>query len=148
MGFLEVLPVSVGRGTDSPFELVGAPWIDGVALADNLNARRLPGASWTPTRFTPASSKHKNVTCGGVQINLWDRHLCRPTELGIHLADALARLHPAELNADTLQTMKSMIGVETIPAAIARGDAPEKIIASWSADTDAWRKRRAPFLLY
>jgi uncharacterized protein YbbC (DUF1343 family) len=148
VGFLEVLPLSVGRGTDTPFEVIGAPWIDGVALADDLNARRLPGVSFVPTRFTPSSSKHKDAVCGGVQINLWDRRLCRPSEMGIHLAAALAPLHPAQLDAKTLALMDRMIGTAAIPAALAAGGAPEAIIASWAGDVETWRKRRAPFLLY
>ena len=148
IGFLEVLPLSVGRGTDTPFEIVGAPWVDGLALADDLNARRLPGVSFVPTRFTPTFSKHKGAVCGGVQINLWDRRLCRPSELGVHVADALARLFPAQLDAETLASMKGMIGNEAFPAALARGDAPENLIASWEKDVAEWRRRRAPFLLY
>lgn len=148
VGFLEIMPISVGRGTDAPFEVIGAPWIDGVALADNLNARRLPGVSFTPTRFTPVSSKHKGVECGGVQIMLWDRRLCRPSELGIHLADALARLFPEQMDAKTLGLMQTMIGNASIPAALAKGTPPEEIIASWSKDVDAWLTRRKPFLLY
>lgn len=148
IGFLEGLPLSVGRGTDMPFEILGAPWIDGLVLADRLNKLRLPGVSFVPTRFTPTSSNYKGTLCGGVQINLWDRRICRPSELGIYVIDALTRLYPAKLSATTLYDMRSMVGNETIPAAIARGDAPETIIASWSADIETWRKRRAPFLLY
>lgn len=148
IGFLEVLPVSVGRGTDTPFEVVGAPWINPLALADDLNARRLPGVSFVPVRFTPASSKHAKMPCGGVQVNLWDRRVCRPSVLGIHVADALARRYPDRLPADVLATMKGMIGNTVIPAALARHDAPETIIASWAADVETWRARRAPFLLY
>ncbi len=148
IGFLEVLPLSVGRGTDMPFEILGAPWINGLALADNLDARRLPGVSFVPVRFTPASSKHKGVLCGGVQVNLWDRRICRPSELGIHVLDALARLYPKELNAQTLATTGRMIGTAAIPKAIASGTPPAQIIASWTDDVEAWRRRRAPFLLY
>jgi uncharacterized protein YbbC (DUF1343 family)/CubicO group peptidase (beta-lactamase class C family) len=148
IGFLEGLPLSVGRGTDMPFEILGAPWIDGAVLADRLNQRRLPGVSFVPARFTPTSSKHKGKLCGGVQVNLWDRRICRPSELGIYVIDALARLYPEKLPAPTLSEMRDMIGNDTIPAAIARGDAPEAIIASWSADIATWRKRREGFLLY
>ncbi len=148
VGFLEGLPLSVGRGTDTPFEVVGAPWIDPLALADDLNARRLPGVSFVPARFTPASSVHKGVLCGGVQINLWDRRICLPSALGIHLADALVRLYGNKLPPAVLARMAPMVGRDTIPAALARGESPETIIASWAADGEAWRARRAPFLLY
>jgi uncharacterized protein YbbC (DUF1343 family) len=148
VGFLENLPLSVGRGTDMPFEIIGAPWIDANALEANLSARRLPGVSFIPVRFTPTSSKHKDIVCNGVQINLWDRRLCRPSELGIHLADALARLYPATLTPEVLLGMRNWIGNSAIPQAIARGTAPSEIIRSWEPDVDAWLKRRQPFLLY
>ncbi len=148
VGFLEGLPLSVGRGTDTPFEILGAPWVDGVALADRLNRSGLPGVAFAPVRFTPASSNYKGRQCGGVRIRLYDRRVLRPSALGIHLIDGIVRGHPAKLSTVTLQEMSSMVGNETIPAAVARGDAPEKIIASWSADVENWRKRRAPFLLY
>jgi uncharacterized protein YbbC (DUF1343 family) len=148
VGFLENLPLSVGRGTDMPFEIIGAPWIDGNALEANLAARRLPGVSFIAVKFTPTSSKHKDTVCSGVQINLWDRRLCRPSELGIHLADALARLYPTTLTPEVLMGMRNWIGNRAIPAAIARGTAPDEIIRSWGPDVDAWLKRRQPFLLY
>lgn len=148
IGFLEGLPLSVGRGTDMPFEILGAPWIDGTVLADRLSQRRLSGVSFVPVRFTPTSSNYKNKPCGGVQVNLWDRRICRPSELGIYVIDALARLYPDKLPATTLYDMRSMVGNEAIPAAIARGDAPDAIIASWSADVEKWRKRREGFLMY
>ena len=148
VGFLENLPLSVGRGTDMPFEIIGAPWIDGVALEANLSARRLPGVSFSAVRFTPNFAKHKDVACSGVQINLWDRRLCRPSELGIHLADALARLYSTQLTAEVLGGMQNWIGNRTIPAAISLGTAPADIIRSWEPDVETWMKRRQPFLLY
>ncbi len=148
VGFLEGLPLSVGRGTDTPFEILGAPWIDGVALAANLNARRLPGVTFVPVRFTPASSKHKGVQCGGVQIMLWQRQNFRPSELGIHLADALIRLYPTQLPAQLFGTARTMMGNEAVPAALLAGASPQSIIASWTQDVAVWRDRRAKFLLY
>lgn len=148
VGFLEGLPLSVGRGTDTPFEILGAPWIDGVALAANLNARRLPGVTFVPVRFTPTSSKHKGVVCGGVQIMLWERQNFRPSELGIHLADALIRLYPTQLPATLFGTARTMMGNEAVPAALLAGASPQSIIASWSRDVAVWRDRRAKFLLY
>ncbi len=148
IGYLEFMPISVGRGTDTPFEVVGAPWIDGVALANNLNARRLPGVSFGATRFTPISSKHKGVLCGGIQIMLWDRRIYRPTEIGIHIADALARLFPEHMDAKTLDLMHGLVGNKTIPEAIFKGTPPEEIMAPWANDVATWRTRRAPFLLY
>jgi uncharacterized protein YbbC (DUF1343 family) len=148
VGFLEVLPISVGRGTDTPFELVGAPWLDGAAVAADLNGRRLPGVTWVPTRFTPTSSKFKGIECAGVQIMLWDRSANRPAELGIHLLDAMRRRHNDQLGDKELSAMRGMIGNEATVALLSRNEAPQNIIASWREDVAAWRERRAPFLLY
>ena len=149
VGFLEGLPLSVGRGTDTPFEIIGAPWIDPLALADDLSSRRLPGVSFDPARFTPTSSTHKGALCGGVRINLWDRRICLPSALGIHLADALARRYPEKLPANVLvERMGRMVGRDSVPIALARHDDPNAIIASWAGDVAAWRTRRAPFLMY
>lgn len=148
VGFLEVLPVSVGRGTDTPFEIVGAPWINGPTLTQHLDAFRLPGVSFVATRFTPAASTHKGRVCGGVQVLLWDRGLCRPSELGIHIAHVLARLYPEALAAPTLLGLRGMVGNEAIPRALGRGVPPASLVASWANDVQTWHKRRAPFLLY
>ena len=149
VGFLEVLPLSVGRGTDTPFEHFGAPWItDPAALAADLSARNLPGVTFAPTRFTPASSKFAKTECGGVKVALLDRAVYLPSAMGIHLADALTRHYPQTMTPETVATMRGMIGSKAVCEAISRGDAPAKIIASWAGDVAEWRKRRAPFLMY
>jgi uncharacterized protein YbbC (DUF1343 family)/CubicO group peptidase (beta-lactamase class C family) len=148
VGFLESLPISVGRGTDTPFEILGAPYIDPLALHANLVARKLPGVSFSPTHFTPTGSVHKGKLCGGVQINLWDRKACRPSELGIHIADALARLYPQNITAEELDGMRRMVGTEAMIASIKKATPPKEIIRSWEGDVKTWKQRRAPFLLY
>lgn len=148
VGFLEVLPISVGRGTDTPFELIGAPWLDATTVAADLNARKLPGVSFVPTRFTPTTREFKGVLCQGIQIFLWDRAACRPAELGVQIADAMVRRHPDRLTAKVLSATRGMIGNENAATMLVRGDSPSAIIASWRGDVEAWKKRRAPFLLY
>lgn len=148
VGFLETLPLSVGRGTDTPFEILGAPFIDPNLLTDHLNARRLPGVSFIPVRFTPTGSVHKGKICGGIQINLWDRAACKPSALGIHLLDALLRLFPGNLTPDMLARVRGMIGAQRIIDALIAGQSPKDIIASWGKDVDTWKTRRASFLLY
>jgi uncharacterized protein YbbC (DUF1343 family)/CubicO group peptidase (beta-lactamase class C family) len=148
VGFLETMPLSVGRGTDTPFEILGAPYLDPNALYENLAARNLPGVSFNPVRFTPTSSKHKGVACGGVHINLWDRKACLPSALGIHLADALHRLAPKDLSLEALRTMRGLLGSEAVINAIAAGKPPAEIIAGWSNDVAEWKRRRTPFLMY
>ena len=90
IGAIEATNLSVGRGTDTPFEQVGAPWIDGVQLADALNARAIPGVRFYPVRFTPASSKFANEECQGVFIIVTDRAALRPVRVGVEIASALS----------------------------------------------------------
>ena len=91
VGLLETTNVSVGRGTDTPFEIVGAPWIQGDKLAGELNQRRIPGVRFVPVRFTPKSSVFKEEECGGINIIITDRSAFRPVLTGIEIATALRR---------------------------------------------------------
>jgi uncharacterized protein YbbC (DUF1343 family) len=148
VGLLEVLPLSVGRGTDTPFEIFGAPFIDPVQLAEALIRRNLPGVSFVPVRFTPTSSTHKGKECGGVQINLWNRDTCQPSALGMHLIDVLLRSYPNNLPPSTLTRLRSMIGAQRIVDSLIAGEPVADIIASWANDVATFRRRRQPFLLY
>ena len=89
IGAIETTNISVGRGTDTPFEQFGAPWIDGPALSDALNARRIPGVRFYPVRFTPTSSKYAGEECQGVFLIVTDRVSLRPVRLGIEIAAML-----------------------------------------------------------
>ncbi len=97
VALLEFTNVSVGRGTDEPFERVGAPWINGPQLAAWLNALELPGVRFSATRFTPRESRFANEACSGVQIEVVDREALEPVELGLALAWMLLRRHGDEL---------------------------------------------------
>ncbi|HEV2905029.1 MAG TPA: exo-beta-N-acetylmuramidase NamZ domain-containing protein, partial [Pyrinomonadaceae bacterium] len=92
VGLLETTNVSVGRGTDTPFEVLGAPWLDGQRLASYLNARQIPGVRFVPIRFTPKSSVHKDQECGGVNIIATDRTRLQSVTMGIEIAAALRHL--------------------------------------------------------
>lgn len=96
MCFLEGTNVSEGRGTALPFEVCGAPWIDGEALAAYLNALALPGVRFRPTQFVPLSSKYAGEVCGGVQVHVMDRAAFRPVTVGLHVLAGLKALYPAE----------------------------------------------------
>ncbi len=96
VALLEFTNVSVGRGTDEPFERIGAPWIHGSQLAAWLNALELPGVRFAATRFTPRESRFANEACSGVQIEIVDRNVLEPVELGLALAWMLLRLHGDE----------------------------------------------------
>src|SRR5207237_6100277 len=96
---LETTHVSVGRGTDRPFELSGAPWLDGQKLAAALNVRGIAGAGFIPIDFTPASSKFANQQCGGINIVIIDRNQFEPLRTGFEIAAQLQRLYPAQWEA-------------------------------------------------
>ncbi len=145
VGLLEPTNVSVGRGTDNPFEVMGAPWIDANRLAAYLSARRIAGARFTPVHFTPASSVHAGARCGGVRIIVTDRDALAPVALGIELASALRALHPADWDRSRLGAL--IANADTV-ARIERGDTPAEIAASWWSGVSRFEARRAKWLLY
>ena len=145
IGAIEAANLSVGRGTDTPFEHVGAPWIDGVALAAALNARRLPGVRFYPVRFTPTSSRYAGERCGGVFVVVTDRTALRPVRVGLELAAAIWRLYGAKLD---LRPTEQLFGSKASLDRVQQGDDPAAIAASWAADEARWRLLRAKYLLY
>ena len=135
LGLLE-RAISVGRGTDTPFEIIGAPYIDGEQLANQLRAVR--GVTFTPTRFTPTASVHAGKECGGVRIAITDRKALRSVDMGIAIATALARLYPTEFPVDEMQPL---LRHRPTLDAIRAGERPV-----W--DLEEFMKRRAKYLLY
>jgi uncharacterized protein YbbC (DUF1343 family) len=146
IGAIEGTNISVGRGTDTPFEQLGAPWIDGRALAAALNARALPGVRFYPVTFTPAAgAKFGGQACQGVFLIVTDRDRLRPVRLGVEIAAALVRLHGAQFKVeDAAHLFGSRATLERIRA----GDDPAAIAASWAPDEAKWRLMRAKYLLY
>jgi uncharacterized protein YbbC (DUF1343 family)/CubicO group peptidase (beta-lactamase class C family) len=145
IGAIEYANLSVGRGTDTPFEQVGAPWIDGPRLAEELNARHLPGVRVYPTSFTPSSNKYAGELCRGVFLIVTDREAIRPVRLGLELVAAIARLHPSKL--ETAETWRLYGSREQLEAA-KNGSDPGTVSAAWSTGEAKWRERRAKYLLY
>ena len=145
IGAIEGTNVSVGRGTDTPFEQFGAPWIDGVALAEHLNARGLAGIRFYPVVFTPESSKHAGERCGGVYMIVTARDALRPVRVGLEVASALHRLYGDEFEIDAAARL---FGARATLERAKNGDAPAAIARSWVAGEAAWRRLRAPYLLY
>jgi uncharacterized protein YbbC (DUF1343 family) len=145
IGAIEGTNISVGRGTDSPFERIGAPWIDGAELAERLDARELPGIRFYPIAFTPESSKHAGVRCGGVYMLVTDREALRPVRVGLELAAALERLYG---EAFDLGAAARLFGSRAMLERVAAGEDPAAIARSWVRDEAAWRRLRAPYLLY
>ncbi len=145
IGAIEWTNLSVGRGTDSPFEQIGAPWIDGHALAAALNERRIRGIRFYPVRFTPASSEYAHEECAGVFMVITDRAALRPVRVGIEIAAALQKLHPDRF--DFRNTVRLLGSQQTIDR-IRRGDDPAAIADSWAGDEARWRLLRAKYLMY
>lgn len=145
VALIEFDNVSVGRGTDTPFELVGAPWIREQEFADYLNRRRIPGVRFAPARFTPRSSVYANQECRGVRIEVTDREALDSPRLGVELAVALEKLHPKEHINDR---MMLLLGNQSVFDAIQRGDDPRRIARSWRDALAKFKRLRRRYLLY
>jgi uncharacterized protein YbbC (DUF1343 family)/CubicO group peptidase (beta-lactamase class C family) len=145
IGLLETTNVSVGRGTDTPFELVGAPWMKGDRLADYLNQRGIAGVRFVPVRFTPKSSVFKDQECSGVNIIVTDRSVFRPVTAGIEFAVALRILFPNDWKVDSY--LRLLVNANTLDR-VKRGDPPRDIVSSWNTKLEEFRKARAEVLLY
>ena len=145
VGAIEYSNISVGRGTDQPFEQIGAPWIDGGLLAGRLNARRIPGVRFYPVTFTPVSSKYAKEKCEGVFMVITNRAAIPAVRVGIEIAGALSSLYGDKYDP---ASMWRLVGDESIVARIRRGEDPAAIVASWMPDEARWRQLRAKYLLY
>jgi uncharacterized protein YbbC (DUF1343 family)/CubicO group peptidase (beta-lactamase class C family) len=145
IGAIEGTNVSVGRGTDTPFEQVGAPWIDGVALADALNGRGLPGVRFYPVRFTPTASKYANEECGGVFMIVTDRAAIHPVRVGLEIAAMLHKLYGSKYDVEAAE---KLFGSKEGLARIRAGDDPASIASAWAAGEARWRLLRNKYLLY
>jgi uncharacterized protein YbbC (DUF1343 family) len=137
--------ISVGRGTDTPFEVAGAPYIDDVKFAEELNAQNLPGVRFVPVRFTPTTSVYKGQNCGGVFLMLTDRRSCKVVDVGITMALTLQKLYPGDFKLDKISHL--LLHPATLEA-IKSGKSLAEIRAGWQADLQAFQSRRAKFLLY
>jgi uncharacterized protein YbbC (DUF1343 family) len=145
---LEILQnagVSVGRGTETPFEQFGAPWMDGEKVATSLNAAHLPGLKFVPLSFIPVSGLYAGRRCGGVGIRIGDRAAARSMRMGLEVAALLQKMYPQDFdvsktitllgNAETVQKLK-----DSVPAT--------EIVASWQAALSDYDKTRRKYFLY
>ena len=145
VGLLETTNVSVGRGTNTPFEVLGAPWINGQELAAYLNRRGIAGVRFVPLRFTPTASVFKDETCSAINFIVTDRAQFRPVRMGIEVAAALRRLYPNDWKVDSY--LRLLVNADTLER-LNRGDAPEDIERSWAVKLEEFRSARAKLLLY
>lgn len=130
--------LSVGRGTDRPFEYVGAPWVDGPALAAALRARRIPGLWVAPATFVPSSVDvsgranpaypHVGKPCRGVRLTVTDRAAFNPVLAGLHLVQAIHALHPDRVR---LERLRGLVGSREVLEGLAAGEAPQALAAAW-----------------
>jgi uncharacterized protein YbbC (DUF1343 family) len=145
IGLLETTNLSVGRGTDTPFEVVGAPWIDGRKLATHLNAKNLAGVRFVPVRFKPNASVFKDEECSGVNVIITDRNAFNSVQMGIEFAAGLRSLYPAEWQVD--RYLRLLVNQEVLDR-IKRGDTPADIQKTIVEKNASFASRRASFLLY
>ena len=145
IGVWESTNLSVGRGTDTPFELIGAPWIKGIQLAARLNAASIPGVQFTPRRFVPESSKFAGENCEGVQISITDRTSMDPIRLGVEFATLLYGLHPLDWEiGDSYRLLNNQQTLDAIKV----GASASQILQSMRPGLEAFRLRRANYLIY
>ena len=145
---LEILQnagVSVGRGTEAPFEEFGAPWINGEEVAEALNARNLPGVHFANQPYIPVSGLYAGQHCGGVGIRVTDRAAVRSMRIGLEIAELLQKKYPEQF--DVTKTIL-LLGNDATVQQLKAGTPPEQIIASWSADLAAFEQLRRKYFLY
>jgi uncharacterized protein YbbC (DUF1343 family) len=145
---LEILQnagVSVGRGTETPFEEFGAPWMDGEAVAAALNGRHIPGIHFVGQPFIPVAGLYAGKRCGGVAVRVTDRRAARSMRMGMEIAALLKKMYPTDF--DVAKLLLLVGNAETIRQ-LQAGTAPEQITASWSADLAAFESVRRKYFLY
>jgi len=145
VAIVEGTNVSVGRGTDTPLEVMGAPWIDPRAFSDYLNARLIPGVRFVPVTFTPVSGPYQNQLCKGVNVIVTDRTVLDAPEMGIELAAALKKLYPDNWKIEHLVTA---LANQQVFDAIAAGEDPRSIAQGWQDDLDKFKEMRQKYLIY
>lgn len=137
--------VSVGRGTNLPFQLVGAPWINNQELARFLSVRRIGGVTFVPVEFTPTADLHAGKKCYGVYLILMNRNELDVGRLGVELLSALWQLYPKDFQ---LEKTIRLVGSKRTMERIRAGDDPAEIAAGWEEELEAFRRLRLPYLLY
>jgi uncharacterized protein YbbC (DUF1343 family) len=145
VGLVEGTNLSVGRGTDTPFELLGAPWIKATELAQYLNQRNISGVRFVPVAFTPSASTHAGQKCQGVNILLIERNAFDAPELGIELASALHKLYPEQFH---MERMIELLGNQSVYNAVASGQDPRRIADDWREPLEKFLQLRQKYLLY
>jgi len=145
VALVEGTNVSVGRGTDTPFEVLGAPWINGRQLAQYLNQREISGVRFVPVSFAPDASNYSGQKCEGVNIFLLDRNALDAPELGLELAAALHALYPEQFH---LNRMANILANSAAFDALSKGEDPRRIAADWREALEEFQQLRQKYFLY
>ncbi|MGO9170128.1 MAG: serine hydrolase [Candidatus Sulfotelmatobacter sp.] len=145
VALIEGTNVSVGRGTDTPFEVMGAPWIKSRELAAYLNGRSIQSVRFVPIVFTPAASKFAGERCEGVNLTVLDRNTLDSPELGIELASALHKLYPNDFK---LERIADLLVNQAVFEALKAGQDPRRIAQDWQERLDAFVRLREKYLMY
>jgi uncharacterized protein YbbC (DUF1343 family) len=145
VGLIERTTISVGRGTDTPFAIIGAPWIVPKTLADFLNARLIPGVRFVPVTFTPSVDPYANQRCGGVNMIVTERNVLDSPELGIELASALHTLYP---NDWKIAKLIELLSNHAVLDALSAGDDPRHIAEEWRDQLEKFMAVRGKYLIY
>jgi uncharacterized protein YbbC (DUF1343 family) len=145
VALVEGTNVSVGRGTDSPFEVVGAPWVKSRELAAYLNARGIYGVRFVPVTFTPAASNYNGQKCEGVNLILTDRNALDAPELGIELASALRKLYPSDYK---IERMAELLVNQVAYDALVAGRDPRRMAQDWQDGLEKFEIVRKKYLIY
>jgi uncharacterized protein YbbC (DUF1343 family)/CubicO group peptidase (beta-lactamase class C family) len=145
VALIEGTNVSVGRGTDTPFEVMGAPWIKSRELAAYLNDRGIQSVRFVPIVFTPSSSNFAGERCEGVNLIVLDRNTLDPPELGVELASALHRLYPNDFK---MERMADLLVNQAVFEAIEAGEDPRRIAEDWQERLEGFVRLREKYLLY
>jgi len=144
---IEGTNLSEGRGTTKPFELFGAPWIDGFVLSKKLNDLHLPGVKFREVWFTPTFSKFSGQQCGGCQLHVTDRNAYRPIATTLAILSVIKKEYGNKLEFHA-EYFDKVLGTSSVREALERGEPVEKIAADFQPGLDAFEKLRAPYLLY
>ena len=145
IGLLEATNLSVGRGTGAPFEMVGAPWIEPMPLAEAMNAKGLAGVTFVPVYFTPSADPYAGQQVGGVRLVVTDRETVRPVTVALALAKELRERYPMWFRPEAIQNL--LVNRSTIWAFF-RGEPLVRLLDFAEADRGAFLQRREPYLIY
>jgi len=141
--FMEGREVSIGRGTDTPFEWFGAPWLNGFQVADHLNSLKIPGVRFVARRMKPTESSHKGAESDGMDVIVMDRDKLDTGLMGFEIAAAIMKFHPGKF-----EPRIRIIGSDDAAARLKRGESGAQIVQSYQADLKAYRQMREKYLLY